>query len=57
MGDFNEMLHNSEKDSTRLVEPIRMSLFRNFLDTNELMDVSLKVNRFTSGWFNHKSEN
>lgn len=47
MGDFNEMLHNSEKDNTKPVGSIRMTLFKDFLNTNDLMDVILEGSRYT----------
>lgn len=40
MGDFNEMLTNSDKEGLRGVEPIRINLFREFLDSNGLMDLN-----------------
>lgn len=42
IGDFNEMNSITEKDGSRPVAPIRISLFREFLDSIGLMDMDLK---------------
>lgn len=47
MGDFDEMLSNYEKDGTRPVKPIRMQLFKDFLDDSTLMNIELKGCKFT----------
>lgn len=47
VGDFNEMCYVTEKDGTRPVAPIRLSLFRDFLNSTGLMDIDLKGNKFT----------
>lgn len=46
-GDFNEMKVSFEKDGSRPIEPIRMRLFREFLDDSELGDLELKGCRYT----------
>lgn len=53
MGDFNEMLYSTEKFGLTNVEPIRMNLFREFLDSPGLMDLSLQGCKFT--WISNPS--
>lgn len=33
VGDFNEMISITEKDGTRTVAPIKLTMFRDFLNT------------------------
>lgn len=47
LGDFNEMLYSTDKYGIRSVEPIRMCLFRDFLDETRLMDLSLQGCKYT----------
>lgn len=47
IGDFNEMLSINEKDGCRPIAPIRLSLFRYFLNSTGMMDLDLKGNCFT----------
>lgn len=47
MGDFNEMLSISDKEGLDPVAPIRLQLFREFLDNANLMDLQLKGSKFT----------
>lgn len=46
IGDFNEMCSVTEKDGLSPVAPIRMSLFRDFLNSTDLMDLDLKGNKY-----------
>lgn len=46
VGDFDEMNSICDKDGTRHVAPIRLSLFRDFLDSTSLTDLDLKGCRF-----------
>lgn len=39
MGDFNEMLSIADKEGVRPITPIRMNLFRDFLNSVDLMDL------------------
>lgn len=41
MGDFNEMNFVAEKDGLREVAPIKINLFRDFLNSNNLMGMEL----------------
>lgn len=45
--DFNEMCSINEKDGLRPVAPLRMTFFRDILNSASLMDLDLKGNRFT----------
>lgn len=54
VGDFNEILLQEDKDGLRPHSQIQIDCFRDFLDRNLLMDMSLKVCRFT--WYNNCSD-
>lgn len=47
VGDFNEMLPISEKDGMRPIAHIRINLFRDLLNSIDLMDLKLKVSKYT----------
>lgn len=47
MGDFNEMNSITEKEGLRPIAPIRITLFRDFLNATGLLDMDLKGNKFT----------
>lgn len=47
VGDFNEILHQHEKDGLRPQANRRIAIFRNFLNTTELLDMNLKGAKFT----------
>lgn len=50
MGDLNEMCSNTKKDGLIDIEPIRLDLFRDFLNSSGLMDMELQGSKFT--WLN-----
>lgn len=47
VGDFNEMYSITEKEGSRPVAPIRITLFREFMNSTSLMDLDLKGNKYT----------
>lgn len=47
IGDFNEMNSTGEKNGSTPISPIRLSLFRDFLNAIDLIDLDLKGCRFT----------
>lgn len=51
LGDFNMILHASEKSNTNLNRTM-MARFRSFIDTNELKEVYMRGRRFT--WSNKR---
>lgn len=54
IGDFNDILAQSEKEGVRPRDSHTIDVFREFLDSNNLMDMHLKGCRFT--WYNNRSE-
>lgn len=47
MGDFNEMLHQWEKEGIRHFDHARANLFCEFMNTAGLMDMDLNGNKLT----------
>lgn len=54
LGDFNEMISTDEKDGFRSVEPVRMNVFRKFLNITGLMDLILHECKYT--WLSNPRE-
>lgn len=52
MGDFNEVLFQHEKEGVQPHDQRQIDVFRNFLQSNNLMDMELKGCRFT--WSNNR---
>ncbi|XP_057432608.1 uncharacterized protein LOC130725388 [Lotus japonicus] len=51
LGDFNDILHNHEKEGLRPQSPLVLQRFRDFVHSLELMDIDLKGCKFT--WHNN----
>ncbi|KAF7837676.1 hypothetical protein G2W53_006158 [Senna tora] len=54
VGDFNEILSQSEKEGVRLHSQNQIDVFRSFIDQNCLIDLPLKGCRFT--WSNNREQ-
>lgn len=54
MGDFNDVLFQSDKEGLRPRDQGQINQFRNFVDNNRLLDLHLKGCRFT--WSNNREE-